>query len=396
MEGDDAEHDHLINDPIGAHDPTLSRRSSKRIRDRSPSQSDLDAGISDATSVNSSSQLSRKRRKRSHLERVEFSPLLPDIQKPSTPAGTVQEQGSHISGEPLFSTLNGRSRRHRNNRSSVGALTDGAFAHQTRPRDRTSQASQQDTGNLRTLRRESQTRPTVQGPRRTRNFGIKSHLDEPTSYCTASERSSHGRATCGSLTPKRSGASRPFLSCLASMQNPSTAASLRTEERVAREMCVQPLSPGLSLLFYVLPDLGSVQALIHPQDGHGGAASFECPGVLENVIVKQLGPTMWLVAGTLQTGSKICSPSTQPEDDAFDRERESASADEETSSLSGDESEEQFSAKNQRWSGEDDVLLCQWVKAGKPWWWIFSQFPMRTPGSVRTRYSMLRRRTARP
>jgi hypothetical protein len=35
---------------------------------------------------------------------------------------------------------------------------------------------------------------------------------------------------------------------------------------------------------------------------------------------------------------------------------------------------------------EDDDDLCRWREGNKDWSWIFSQFPNRTPGAVRTRW----------
>lgn len=70
--------------------------------------------------------------------------------------------------------------------------------------------------------------------------------------------------------------------------------------------------------------------------------------------------------------------STCPEDDLSSQELDNASADEYTTDVSDNNSEEQFAAKkkNQPWSQGDARTLCQWVEVGRPWYWIVRQFAM--------------------
>ncbi|KAH7053508.1 hypothetical protein B0J12DRAFT_660231 [Macrophomina phaseolina] len=406
MESDGAEFDYLFDAPIETHDPALSPRSGGSSRSRSLSQSDLDADTSDVSSLHHSSQRFRKRRKRSYAERsVEPSSLLSVSPDSATSEGTVQEQGRCMRGEkdhpldrsePVSFAIDRRPRERRKGRSSVGSLARGVFIHRTQSRDTVSEVSRQKTNNLQTPGREPQVQQAFQECRKIRSSGRILRPEESASRTMAPEECADGRfgrATYGSLVPKGSSASKTSLSRLAAMQTPSADASQRATWKAARDLCIQSISPDLSFLFCILPDLASVQALIHPGDGHRPVACLENPDGLDNVIVKQLGPTNWLLAGTVRTEPKVSPVGTCPEDDLSNQELENASADENTTNLSDDEAEEQFSAKNQRWSEEDDRTLCQWVKAGRPWCWIVRQFPMRTPGSVRTRYSTLQRKS---
>lgn len=47
---------------------------------------------------------------------------------------------------------------------------------------------------------------------------------------------------------------------------------------------------------------------------------------------------------------------------------------------------------NQRWDALDEKCLLTWKRENKAWAWIFAQFPIRTPGAIRTRYHMLLKR----
>lgn len=169
------------------------------------------------------------------------------------------------------------------------------------------------------------------------------------------------------------------------------SAGLHVGQVDSQEITIQPVSSEISYFVAVLPSLTGVQALLQ--------ADPRLSGGLEKVIVKQLQPAMWLLTGTLRSSydrSFIGAPPDANYDGSSDRGSQSLSSVEAMSEEeSGDESGEQFSAKNQRWSSKDDQLLCGWVEAGKPWRWIISQFPMRTPGSIRTRYSVLRRKFSR-
>lgn len=322
----------------------------------------------------------------------------------STHEGTIQEQGRCIRGEkdhlpdrsePVISAVNRRLRQRRKSRSSVRSLASGVFIHRTQPRDTVSEVSQQKTNNLQTPGREPQVQQAFQERCKIRNSVRILRPEESASRIVASEKCANGRfrrATYGSLVPKVSSRSKTSLSRLATMQTSPAVASPRATWKVAREMCMQSISPELSFLFCILPDLASVQALIHPEDGQGPVASLGDSDALDNVIVKQLGPIDWLVAGTMRTQPKV-SPVGTTEENLSNQSVESTSADEDTTDFSNNNSEEQFAAKNQRWSKEDDHALCQWVKSRRPWCWIVRQFPMRTPGSVRTRYSTLQRKS---
>ena len=45
--------------------------------------------------------------------------------------------------------------------------------------------------------------------------------------------------------------------------------------------------------------------------------------------------------------------------------------------------------KYSEWSPLDKQRLSAYKKEGKPWEWIFSKFPGRTAGAVRTRWSTM-------
>lgn len=140
----------------------------------------------------------------------------------------------------------------------------------------------------------------------------------------------------------------------------------------------------------------SVKALIYPQDDQDFTAVLGCYGGLENVVFKQVQSAMWLVAGTVRKSKVYCADPKRKDDLMDSSDGEIGTTDGNVSDGSSNSSGDQFLAKNQRWSQEDDRILCEWVKAGRPWSWIISQFPMRTPGSVRTRYSTPRRQSTQP
>lgn len=305
---DGAEFDYLFDTPIEIHEPTLSPRSGSSSRSRSLSQSDLGADISDTSSLHHSSQRSRKRTKRSYPERsVENSSLLSVSPDSSTHEGTIQEQGRCIRGEkdhppdrskPVVSAVDRRLRQRRKSGSSVRSLARGVFIHRAQSRDTVSEVSQEKTNSLQTPGREPQVQQAFRERCKIRDASRILRQEESASRIMASKKCANRRfrrATYGSLVPKTS------LSRLATMQTSPAVASPRAIWKGAREMCMQSISPELSFLFCILPDLASVQALIHPEDGQGPVASLGDSDALDNVIVKQLGPTNWLVAGTVRT-----------------------------------------------------------------------------------------------
>jgi hypothetical protein len=48
--------------------------------------------------------------------------------------------------------------------------------------------------------------------------------------------------------------------------------------------------------------------------------------------------------------------------------------------------------KNVRWPEIDELRLGAYVKAEKPWKWIFKQFPGRTEPAIRTRWHLIQKR----
>ncbi|EKG10002.1 Homeodomain-related protein [Macrophomina phaseolina MS6] len=297
--------------------------------------------------------------------------------------------------EPIFFTPNRRPEQRRNIRGNVRSLAEGVFAHRTRLRERNSKAISQETNSPRTSRTDPHFQPAPRESHRTRDARTVSRPNRSTSGDMEPEgctREQFGRGACDSLVSPGPNASVSSGS-LAMTQIQSAITACQARRPVARDMCIQSISPELSFLIFILPDMMSVKALIYPQDDQDSTASLGCYGGLENVVVKQVQSSMWLVAGTVRNSKIPCADSKRKDDLMGSSDGEMDSTDENVSDGSSNCSGDQFLAKNQRWSQEDDRILCEWVKAGKPWPWIIRQFPMRTPGSVRTRHSMLRRKS---
>ncbi|KAH7031812.1 hypothetical protein B0J12DRAFT_704069 [Macrophomina phaseolina] len=407
MDSDDAELDYLFNSPIKTQDPVSPTRSSRSGRSRSLSESDLDLDISDYGSPHISGRRSRKRRMCSYPEQsgepLSFQPLLAES---SIPAGTSKEHKRRMCGQdrpldhsgPTFLTPNNRFRRQGKSRGSFRSSAEGVFAHRMRLRDRNTRATPQKINNVRTSLRDPHSELAPREPCGTRDTSIASRLDRSTS-CRM-DPGSHaqeqfGRGACNSLVSPAPSASISSDS-LAMAQIQSVITACQSGQSVARDMCIQSISPELSFLIFILPDTMSLKALMYPQEGQDSTGSLGCYGGLENVIVKQIQSTMWLVAGTVRNFKVSCSEPNQKVDFIGSANEEVDSANENVSDYCSNSSGGQFFAKNQRWSQEDDRILCEWVGTGRPWSWIIRQFPMRTPGSVRTRYSMLRRKSTQP
>ncbi|KAH7063227.1 hypothetical protein B0J12DRAFT_641879 [Macrophomina phaseolina] len=407
MESDGAEFDYLFNSPIETYEPASPLRSSENSRSRSLSDSDLNADISDDSSQHASSRRSGKRRKRSYLEES-GDPLFfrPVLSESSIPAGTAKEHKSRMCeqdhlldhSKPTFFTPTRRSKQRRKSRSSTRSLAEGVFTHQVQPLDGNSKAIPRETYDIRTSRRDPYIQLALGESCRTQDASILPRLDrstsgrmEPESYA----RERFERGACDSHVSPAQGASTSSGS-LAMTQIQSAIAASQAGRPVARDMCIQSISPELSFLIFILPDIMSAKPLIYPQEGQDATSSLGCYGVLENVVVKQIQSQMWLVAGTVRNSNVSCTEPKHKDDLMSSSNAEAHSAYGNMSDDCSNSSGQQFLAKNQRWSPEDDRILCEWVKTGRPWSWIIRQFPLRTPGSVRTRYSMLRRKSTQP
>ncbi|EKG12705.1 Homeodomain-like protein [Macrophomina phaseolina MS6] len=316
------------------------------------------------------------------------------------PAGTSKENSRQCEHDRLldhsgqtFFTPNKKSRQHSKNRGDVGSLA-GVFVPRMRLRDRKTKIIPPKPSNLRASRRDSHAQLAPEVPRGTRGSNSAFRLDRSTLARVelenhAQEQFVHG--ACGGLISQASSASVSSGSLgLAHVQ--SVVAACQSGQLGARDICVQPISPELSFLIFTVPYPMGLNAVIDSQDDHGSAASLGCYGGLENVIIKQIQSTMWLVAGTVRSSEISCADPKQKNDLMSPSNRETDSAYGDISDDCSHSPGEQFLEKNQRWSPEDDRILREWVENGRPWSWIIRQFPMRTPGSVRTRYSMLRRK----
>lgn len=389
-ETEDAALDDLFMDPYGTREPTLSPISGTRKRSVS-SQIESDMDMSDCGS-GQFALYHRRSKRRGQPHQSNESGLTykraPESIRGNTMcvAGIVEAQTDHVRGDDSFLSQEPTpcSCLERTPPSRGGGECESAHTLQ----DTISRCRGADS-----LRH---TRPHQRNP----NTRLESY--QKRSSGTVYHQKGH-TSTCNPPPTKAEAWSRRFARKPSASQDsmilrardiPSVqphSAGLHVGQVDSQEITIQPISSELSYFVAVLPSLTGVQALLQ--------ADPRLSGGFEKVIVKQLQPAMWLLTGTLTSSYNRSFVGAPPYADCYgssDRGSQILSSDEAMSEEeSGDESREQFSAKNQRWSSEDDQLLCGWAGAGKPWRWITSQFPMRTPGSVRTRYSMLRRKSSR-
>lgn len=83
----------------------------------------------------------------------------------------------------------------------------------------------------------------------------------------------------------------------------------------------------------------------------------------------------------VETSSKDDSPSDV---DGYSSEESDSTSDEDDAA--GHNAKISWLAKRLPWTREEEGDLCRWKEGNKDWSWIFSQFPNRTPGAVRTRW----------
>ncbi|KAF1978987.1 hypothetical protein BU23DRAFT_647703 [Bimuria novae-zelandiae CBS 107.79] len=160
------------------------------------------------------------------------------------------------------------------------------------------------------------------------------------------------------------------------------------------DISIYPLSlqkAFVTALFRDHEDIGTVQAagLLKDIVGH-----LE----LRSITAKPVEPGTWFLTcfthhASDTLGRQISQPS--PEEDDWSNSRdidEKSLGDDDANSDENDEYPREpdtkflSSTKGRRWSPEEDNNLRKWKNEGKPWRWICSQFPNRTPGALSTRW----------
>ena len=105
---------------------------------------------------------------------------------------------------------------------------------------------------------------------------------------------------------------------------------------------------------------------------------------LTNVIVSSVSSHSWLVTATLSS----IAGSAQGGRRGCPRSKRSYSSDGEADSVNhhSDDEKEGVEMKRGHWTQKEDNNLTEWKRIGRPWAWIFDQFPQRTEAAVRSRW----------
>lgn len=125
---------------------------------------------------------------------------------------------------------------------------------------------------------------------------------------------------------------------------------------------------------------------------------------LDDITIRPLTPDTWFLTSHVDyiidvTRRRTGQPAStlpilqldKPSDDVDDKtssDNYDNNSDENDEYLSDFVNKPSSSRKHSRWSEEDDNLLRSWKAAGKPWPWIYDQFPNRSHGAVKVHWHM--------
>ncbi|KAK6364009.1 hypothetical protein LTS17_012596 [Exophiala oligosperma] len=206
--------------------------------------------------------------------------------------------------------------------------------------------------------------------------------------------------------PDYEGMTGPDLTSIEPSPNPATRLNIDKPMDSHRELEQERHHDGLKIMSVhpvTATDAALMTAVIDspavlPDFFHSPAAwAFECgvhPDKLANIVLKPLADRCWLLTATISRPASNMDNLRQ----GRARRRRRCSPDPHSSSDFCPSECETLSRPTKRghWTSDEDIHLTEWRRLGKPWSWIFDQFPERSEAAVRSRWFVVLAPRAKP